>query len=155
MEEQKKTKVQRVKKGQFSHPLHKTWDRMNGRCNNVNDHAYANYGGRGIKVCERWSGKYGCVNFIADMGNKPSPEHTLDRIDNDGDYSPENCRWATKKEQGRNARHNKIVEVDGQEMTLMEAVEKYSERPYHTVWGRLKRGYTIKEALQWNNRQNS
>lgn len=78
---------------------------MKYRCLNPFTHGYNYYGGRGIKVCKRWlNEKSGFENFVKDMGEKPSPELTLDRINNDGNYEPSNCRWATKSEQARNQR---------------------------------------------------
>jgi hypothetical protein len=83
---------------------------MRARCNNPRHHAYEHYGGRGIKICDRWSGEQGFENFLSDMGERP-PGKTLDRYpNNDGNYEPGNCRWATSKEQARNRRKKKRSE---------------------------------------------
>ena len=89
------------------HPLYGTWMRMRQRCRNRNHHAFAYYGGRGIAVAERWDS---FANFLADMGEKPGPEYSIDRIDNDGNYEPGNCRWATAKEQRANRRDSSEVQ---------------------------------------------
>lgn len=92
---------------------------MRARCNNPKNASYENYGGRGIKVCDRWMGKDGLKNFVKDMGKRPSgytenghPKYSIDRVDNDGDYCPENCRWANIWEQNSNTRrNNKMVGI--------------------------------------------
>lgn len=86
-------------------PLYDVWSQMRQRCNNPNHKVYRYYGGRGIKVCERWQTSF--KNFLSDMGEKPSSKHSLDRKDNDGDYSPDNCRWVLKDVQSWNRRRCK------------------------------------------------
>lgn len=101
-------------------PEYKVWSAMRSRCNNPRHASWKHYGGRGITVCERWSL---FSNFIEDMGMRPSKKHSIDRIDNNGNYEPSNCRWATWKEQGRNRRDNKVITYRGENRPLSEWVE--------------------------------
>jgi hypothetical protein len=90
--------------GLSGHPLYGMWLNMVRRCTSPGDAGWPDYGGRGIRVCDRWLGDAGVASFVADMGPKPTARHSLDRLDNDGDYEPGNCAWTTKGEQSRNTR---------------------------------------------------
>lgn len=123
-----------------------SWGAMIKRCNNKNIKEYKNYGGRGIKVCERWLHSF--ENFLADMGKRPSKSHSLDRYpNNDGDYEPNNCRWATKKEQCRNQRRTVMVQYNGQPISLQELCEKQNLVAIN-IYNRIFRyGYSLEEAI--------
>lgn len=97
---------------------HQAWRAMIARCHNPSNGSYHNYGGRGISVCERWRGDF--LAFLSDMG-EPGAGLSIDRIDNENGYSPENCRWATRKEQGNNRRTCRYIEYNGEKMTVMQA----------------------------------
>lgn len=98
-----------------------TWCAMKTRCNNKNASSYVNYGGRGIKVCDDWNNSFEA--FLRDMGEKPSDEFSIERINVNGNYEPSNCKWATKKEQVRNKRSNRFITFNGITKTLVEWAE--------------------------------
>lgn len=104
--------------GKSSSSIYHTYNGMMERCYNKKSLSYKNYGGRGITVCERWLESF--KFFLDDMGEKPSCDYTLDRINNDGPYSPENCKWSTRKEQIRNRRVTKYITFYGERKTLAE-----------------------------------
>jgi len=120
---------------------YRAWAGMLKRCR---DKSLANYGGRGIAVCQRWADSFEA--FFADMGTRPTPQHSIDRIDNDGNYEPSNCRWATKLEQGLNRRTNRIIEFDGRAMTVSQW-ESEMGYPTRLIDTRLRRGWTIERAI--------
>lgn len=99
--------------GKTGSPEYTAWVEMRRRCRSINRQGSHRYSGRGIKVCSRWLGQRGFINFLEDMGLKPSEYHTLDRINNDGDYEPTNCRWATQEVQQRNRSDTKNLTFNG------------------------------------------
>jgi hypothetical protein len=107
---------------------------------------YPHYGGRGIKLCSQWCEEGGFEQFLSDVGRKPSPQHSLDRIDNNSGYQPGNVRWATKKEQMRNMRSNRMFTLDGCTLTLVEWCEK-AAIPYKRAHTRLCLGWSPRDAI--------
>lgn len=124
---------------------YRAWGSMLSRCNNNNHKSYGDYGARGIRVCERWSGKQGYPNFLADMG-EPSYGMSLDRIDNDGNYEPNNCRWATRKTQQRNTRRNFLLTHNGETLSISEWAERLEVSDV-AIRCRLKRGWSVERAV--------
>lgn len=100
----------------------KSWRSMIARCEVQGNASYERYGGRGIKVCERWRNSFEA--FLEDMGERPSKDYQIEREDNDGDYEPSNCRWATRKEQARNRRNNRRLTHEGETLTVAEWAER-------------------------------
>lgn len=114
------------------------WKAMKDRCYVITHHQYGRYGGRGIRVCAKWRNSFPV--FLEDVGRKPSPSHSLDRIDNNGNYEPGNVRWATKIEQARNRRDNRFLTVNGETRCLREW-EQIKELPLRILSKRLRRGW--------------
>lgn len=119
------------------------WIGMRQRCLNPNNQAYPRYGGRGIRICDRW---ISYTAFCEDMGPRP-PKHSIDRIDNDGNYCPENCRWATNKEQAQNTNGSRMIEINGVTQSLSMWLAHYKRNPA-TFHGRERRGWSAKDALE-------
>lgn len=123
---------------------YRVWKGMRQRCNDKNAINYANYGGRGIKVCHRWDD---FDSFLPDMGKAPSEKHSIERKDNDKGYEPSNCRWATRPEQSRNKRDNHLVTFNGKTQCLKDWAIELGIR-YHTLHSRINRSkWTIEKAF--------
>lgn len=104
------------------------------------------YGGRGIKVCDRWLGEHGFENFLADMGERPSKDHSIDRIDVNGDYCTENCRWATRKEQMNNLRKTIYLEHNGERKPFQDWVRLFGVNKA-SAYGRYRNGKSFDEIF--------
>lgn len=131
------------KKGERTTPEYRAWKAMRGRCNSKSNRAFACYGGRGIRVCARWD----CYEmFLEDMGRRPSSGHSLDRIDVNGNYCPNNCRWATMGQQQNNRTNNRTLSLRGETRTLMEWSGLLGLKR-QTIQSRLMRGWSVERAL--------
>ena len=130
----------------LSHTIeYRIWQGMRNRCYNENNARYYSYGERGITICDRWLNSF--ENFYADMGHIPSLNHSIDRVDNNGDYEPGNCRWATWEEQANNRRNNVLYNYRGLDYTLAQLSEEFYIKP-KTIQMRLIRGSTVEEAIE-------
>lgn len=120
------------------------WSGMRKRCENPKCPAFKRYGGRGIVVCERWRASF--ADFLADMGPRPSPKHSLDRIDVNGNYEPGNVRWATAATQARNTRRNHTLTVGDETLCLSEWGERFGIQP-GLIQARIDMGWTTERAV--------
>lgn len=133
----------RLKHGQWGTTEYVAWHSMKTRCLCTTGKDYPRYGGRGITVCARW---LNFENFLADMGRRPSPKHSIDRINNNGPYAPKNCRWATKQEQQRNKRNNRKVTICDETIPLVEWAERIGIS-YSALHKRLKAKWPEEKLL--------
>lgn len=135
--------VASITHGKSADPVYYIWEGMKARCYNENSDSYSRYGGRGIKVCDTWLNSFEA--FYKDMGDPPVG-YTLDRVDNNGDYCKENCRWATASEQARNRSSCKIITLGGKTKPLIEWLEDFG-MPRETYYSRIKSGLSPEQAL--------
>lgn len=123
---------------------YKAWQSMKSRCYYKKGPAYADYGGRGITVCDRWRNSYEA--FLADVGRRPSPSHSLNRIDNDGNYEPGNVEWATIAQQARNTRRNRFLSINGERLCVLDWAARVGVMP-ELIYRRLARGESPEDAV--------
>ena len=123
-------------------PVYSSWAAMHRRCNNPSDANYQHYGGRGIAICERWNSIHA---FLEDMGHPPA-DHSIGRIDNDGNYEPTNCRWETQEQQNENTRRNRYVTWQGRSMTIKAWAKELDIDP-RRIPDRLRRGWSVERTM--------
>jgi len=125
-------------------PEYTTWQGMRNRCTNPKYIGYALYGGRGIRICPEWSE---FAAFLDDMGRRPSPQHSLDRIDSNGNYTPQNVRWATATEQSRNTRRNRWITINEETLLFSDWCQRAGIRPT-LAYKRIKHhGWSVERAI--------
>lgn len=148
---EKNFRASRKTHGESGCKEYNTWARIKARCYDINCKKYDDYGGRGIKMCDRWFNSYEL--FLLDMGRAPSPLHSIDRIDVNGDYEPSNCKWSTPREQANNKRRNVIHTYKDETGTLRYFTDKYNinferaQRRYECGWN-IKRIIEMPELFQ-------
>ncbi len=143
-------KAERIHEGTFKHGLIHTpeywaWHAMQRRCYDKKDKGYKNYGARGIQVCDRWINSFN--DFISDMGMKPHPRYSIERVDNDGNYEKSNCVWGTKLQQNRNRRNTRRLEHNGKNLTLQEWSD-ITGLDYFTLLRRVKIGWSAQAVIE-------
>jgi hypothetical protein len=142
--------------GRSRTPEYRNWCAMKERCYSPAHKNYDLYGGRGIRVCDRWVDSF--ENFLADMGERPFPRATVERIDTDGHYAPGNCKWETQKEQCRNKRNNHNLTVDGETLTISQWSERHGVGQRQIRKRITELGWTASDAVKlppqtkWNRR---
>ena len=135
------------KRGNGTHKglTYKSWIAAKQRCTNPHNHNYKNYGGRGIKMCDKWLNSYD--KFLNDMGERPSKEYTLDRIDVNGNYEPSNCKWSTHIEQSNNRRCCHYIEINNDKVTVTEFARMYNLNLSNTNY-ELRKGLSPDEIIR-------
>jgi hypothetical protein len=136
--------IARITHGSTNSPEYHAWGGMRQRCLNPKNRRWKDYGGRGITICARWAS---FENFLSDMGFKPKGT-SLDRVNNDGNYEPSNCRWATPKEQRTNTRTFTLIEYEGITQSIEGWAAETGIKP-HTLACRLRRGWSVEDAFHW------
>lgn len=131
--------------GMSHSPEYRAWTNARDRCRNQNNRKYPLYGGRGISMCAAWSESFEA--FFADMGKRPTKKHTLERLDGDSGYTPENCVWATSTQQNNNRSINRYVTVEGKSLTIAQA-SRFTGVPHAPILGRLRAGKSDQEAIK-------
>jgi hypothetical protein len=134
----------RSKHGRSKDDIYRIWSHIKQRCFVETCDCYYRYGGRGITMCDEWKNDF--AKFASDMGERPSPQHTVDRKDNNGNYCKENCRWATRTEQQSNMRSNVMVSLGGDKVTVSEAARRIGILK-STIATRMRRGWSEEKAL--------
>lgn len=139
--------IRNTKHGLSKTPEYGIWSAIRVRCSNpYNPETRKNYADRGIAVCARWTGEDGFAHFIADMGKRPSGKYSIERRDNDAGYNPENCYWATRIEQARNKRNNRLLTFNGETITAPEWADRLGIK-LCTLHMRLHRGWSVEDTL--------
>ena len=138
-----KSTINNRRHGMSQTPEYYAWRAMKHRCSAEQSPDYKYYGARGIRVCDRWL-KF--QNFYADMGKRPSSEHSLERIDNNGNYEPTNCKWATRREQTVNRRRNRFLTFQGRTLTIADWARE-TGLSHDCIWRRIDNDWSVEKAL--------